>query len=1248
MRRRLWYALAVTAILAGSLVGAGSATAAPARPGPPDRPAPAPRPGPDGSSLADPAGSLPAGWQRSTDRAVATVADLDGLHVLVADEKDGYAWHTAATLAEPGFDADSWIGQACLTGSGSRAVVVYAPRTFTNHESLREGGAFAAIVDLGSGTVTKLAQRTSLAYHNPGCGTGEDVILSTREDGAAVSTRLAVVNGATGALTRLTRTPGELTSAVPFAGGVAAALGNRIVAVDSRGATHVLSEESGGPFRLHPDPAGGLAYQVPSGDRVGVRRLWRGRSTLVGTGRLGQVQVAGSAGQVFLIGPDTAGLTVPPAWSRLAAPANATVSSTGALVLTRLATRRPGTVTLDGTVTGTGRRVAFTVDARPARPDQGRAASPALAPSGVDSTETVDPDAGCAVPRNDPHIQTLQPTAHQVEWAADLAVRGQLTITRPVNWMGSGMPLSWTPQGMFPRHNILGNAQVPVQLLLGVLAQESNTMQASPHAVDGVTGNVNQGGFYGDGITWAEVDCGYGVGQITTGMSKADGDTVYTPQQRQAIATDYASNVAASLNALIDKWNQVNARGLTVNNGDGRFIENWYLAAWAYNTGVQPDGNHGNTTGCAPGPLCDDGAGHWGLGWSNNPANPNYPVDRGVFQSTDDFDTRNPQLWPYQEKVIGWAATPVRRYDYSTDTWEPAYQPGNWVGAPRLAPPSTFCTAANSCVVQDPSAPNGLSTGECQLGDLHCWWHEPNVAWVDCAPGTTASPCGTDSLPFPPGSGEPANASVYPPDCAQPGLLASASIVDEVTVPSTMPCAKSWSDSGSFALSFPYRPDPSCTSSCINYPGKIDFHQLSTGFGGHLWFTHTAPVASVTATWIPPSTTTGWTRIKVHIPQSGATTRQADYQISLGDGTFRHRVVNQGGFANTWVDLGAFNLAAGASVSLSNASPNIVSFRADGGDIAFDAVAFIPSTAPVASYVALGDSYSSGESNTPFDPDSDVQGTDQCHRSTSQAFPRQVRLPGASSSIAALAADNRANFHLLACSGAGTFNLTQNAVNPANTDNTLWRAANYYRFGEVDQIDDSGWLDADTTLVTITAGGNDIGFPDVLLGCESLTSTCDSPTFHLTRDMFGYGVDPQPLATYEPYLIGQLRSRLVSTYLKIHEKAPHAKILVLGYPALVGTTDTALCSGIEDSERTFLDGLAGPLAQTIDGAVADARSAVGGLDITFIDVMSVYSGHAACGPDPWLRPVVFSNLAYSFHPNATGQAAYADLVNAHL
>jgi hypothetical protein len=1240
---------------------------------------PAATSGPQSSNNVIPTMELPTGWQRSSDRAVTTVGDADGLHVLAAEESKAYQWRDVVTLSEPVTDSSQWVGQACVTGSGTRAVVVYAPREYTNRADATDRGAFVAIVDLASGAVRKLAQRVSLAYFDPGCGVGERVALTSAcDDGSGITSTITVVDAVTGATVMQATVPGQLTSAVPSGDGVAAARGTELVSVGAGGAVSELGRQSGTLLRLHPDQAGGIGFQVASGIGIDTMRYAKGRTTMLGHARLGTVQLMGSAGHVFVIGSGNTSVSLPSGWVRTKVPVNSDISTTGVVAVTGAGlsrTSRAG-LTVDAAVVGTGQTHHFDLPRQSGGGGPGAVASPALrTPDGAPksatrmdppapSTVPYDPDRWCAVPRNDPTIQTLQPTAAQVEWAVDRAVSGQLLVNRPANWMGSGVPVSWQPQVMFPPLPLIGGGSVPAQVLLGILAQESNTMQASPHAVDGVTGNVNQGGFYGDGLDWSNADCGYGIGQVTSGMAKSDGiwpacsanpTGCYTANQQLALATDYASNIAASLNALVSKWNELQSANIVANDGGSQYIENWYLAAWAYNTGVQPDAQRGNTTGCTPSPSCTDGAGNWGLGWANNPANPNYPADRANFLGSDNYDAIHQNMWPYQEKVIGWAYSPLVRYSYAAGAWESAYSAGYWVATTTDLPPNSFfCVAAvNNCVPDGTTDLNGNpGAGLCEASLSHCWWHQSSNVWNPC----TGNVCGVQAILYL-NATEPANGNVYPPDCSTTGLIGApgAAIVDDVTTPSPL-CSKTWTNQGTFALSFPYQP-PSpadCPISCINYPGKIDFHQLSTGFGGHLWFTHTSTVTSVTGTWTPPSSFVGWTRIEVHIPQSGATTEQADYQIYLGNGVYRHRVVNQAWYTNTWVDLGAFPLGSGANVSLSNASPNVAISGADGGDIAFDAAAFIPSSYPVASYVALGDSYSSGESNSPFTADSDQSGADQCHRSQTQAYSNLLQLPGQSQPIAAMAANNQANFHFLACSGASSVDLTQATVDTNNTDNTPWRTSEDYHMGEVNQIDDSGWLDSNTTLVTLSIGGNDVGFADVLQGCLDVSHNCLAPDFYLTRTFGDYvqtsRIDTQPLTTYEPYLITQLRSRLAATYEQVHLQAPNAQILVIGYPHLfTNVIPLQFCTGLTSQVQQWLNDMADQVRTQEQNAVADTILAYPGTSITFVDAIPGFTNHGVCDSGgKWLNAVDPENRSYSFHPNSAGQAGYASIINGIL
>ena len=111
------------------------------------------------------------------------------------------------------------------------------------------------------------------------------------------------------------------------------------------------------------------------------------------------------------------------------------------------------------------------------------------------------------------------------------------------------------------------------------------------------------------------------------------------------------------------------------------------------------------------------------------------------------------------------------------------------------------------------------------------------------------------------------------------------------------------------------------------------------------------------------------------------------------------------------------------------------------------------------SYVALGDSYASGEGVEPFLPGTNrAQPENRCHRST-LAYSR---LLGDAAGVPA----RRTSW---ACSGA--------------------RIGNFFpgqgQWGEAGQLEH---LDADTRLVTLSVGGNDLQFAAVLGSCFTLRS----------------------------------------------------------------------------------------------------------------------------------------------------------------
>lgn len=553
----------------------------------------------------------------------------------------------------------------------------------------------------------------------------------------------------------------------------------------------------------------------------------------------------------------------------------------------------------------------------------------------------------CAVPRLAANRQVMQPSPAQVNWASQMAEQGLLTgsaYTRPAGFANLGLA-AYAPSSDFPPIALQHPSsdtwnKVPRSVYDAIMAQESNWSQASWHSPKGMAGDPLVSDYYGAAgdivsINYAGADCGYGIGQVTTGMRT--GEHTFSVNGQTKVGVDYEENIAAGLQILESTWNTLYTDGIIANDGNPRYLENWYFAAWAYNSGIQPNGSY-NTTGCTPGPTCTGPEGTWGLGWANNPANPNYPPNRLPYLQATYADAAHPGNWAYQERVMGWMAHPLIRYSASAYA-TPTYQGGNsWL---QLPAPTTFCTLdGNKC---DPATTNATTpdAGHCTLSDYECWWHAP-ATWVS----NCATSCATSTYAVTGGT-EPANPSPNPPSCTvdRSVVPAGAIIVDDENgsnlnlqgCPST-----ALTTAGSFSYSY--------GSNANGDPiGAIDTHQLGSGLGGHILFSHTEdgtnPALINSGTWTPTLPSLQYYKIKIHIPALGAEATNVVYTINPGGGVAPWKIrVNQAWDSEQWVTIGTFAMQNGGTVALTNqsASVNTSGKNYANFDVAWDAVAFVP------------------------------------------------------------------------------------------------------------------------------------------------------------------------------------------------------------------------------------------------------------------------------------------------------------------
>ena len=254
-----------------------------------------------------------------------------------------------------------------------------------------------------------------------------------------------------------------------------------------------------------------------------------------------------------------------------------------------------------------------------------------------------------------------------------------------------------------------------------------------------------------------------------------------------------------------------------------------------------------------------------------------------------------------------------------------------------------------------------------------------------------------------------------------------------------------------------------------------------------------------------------------------------------------------------------------------------------------------PAQAEPIEYVALGDSFVSG----PLIP---IQESLSCTRSTNN-YPHRL---AASLDVAEL--------RDVSCSGAVTDNLYE------------------AQSGNPPQIEA---LDADTDLVTLSLGGNDVGFIDIILNCVTLV-----PAGTPCQDTYVVdGVDTlaATIDAYAPELDAALQD--------VRAAAPEAEVLVVGYPALLpesgwGCWPTMAFAPddvpyLRDSEKHL-------------NAVLAEQAAANGM--TYVDLYTPSIGHDACASPltRYVEPLVPLALAAPVHPNARGMRAAAGTIEREL
>ncbi|WP_149361470.1 SGNH/GDSL hydrolase family protein [Lolliginicoccus suaedae] len=248
-------------------------------------------------------------------------------------------------------------------------------------------------------------------------------------------------------------------------------------------------------------------------------------------------------------------------------------------------------------------------------------------------------------------------------------------------------------------------------------------------------------------------------------------------------------------------------------------------------------------------------------------------------------------------------------------------------------------------------------------------------------------------------------------------------------------------------------------------------------------------------------------------------------------------------------------------------------------------------------YVALGDSRAAGPSTLQFLNDS-------CGR-TAESYPRL------------LSEWLRPEFFTFAaCSGATVEDILDMPQETRSGPKPL-------------QLDA---VTPETTLITISIGGNDVRWYDIARRCFTKDEGGDRECRN----------DPETrIAAMES--LRPLRPRLDRLLGTLQERAPKALIFLASHGGTVGNRGCWPSVPASDADARFI-------ADYQDRMNAIIKAAADHAGITYVDLASRSVGHDACQPKPlkWYEGNVTTSTSLSMHPNNTGNAGFSRIFQGYI
>jgi lysophospholipase L1-like esterase len=179
-------------------------------------------------------------------------------------------------------------------------------------------------------------------------------------------------------------------------------------------------------------------------------------------------------------------------------------------------------------------------------------------------------------------------------------------------------------------------------------------------------------------------------------------------------------------------------------------------------------------------------------------------------------------------------------------------------------------------------------------------------------------------------------------------------------------------------------------------------------------------------------------------------------------------------------------------------------------------------------------------------------------------------------------------------------------------------------------------LTADTAAVTLTIGGNDIGFSSIAEDCFVTQPSTGSPC----KDRYTAGGQDEISRR-----IAEAAPKVASVLQGIAARSPQARTYVVNYSAIFPHEGGGCYPQmpVAEGDVAYLRAKQEEL-----NAMLATQAAAAGAEL--VDVYAASAGHSACALPGvrWVEPVVPASPAAPVHPNLIGMKAMADLVLAAM